>query len=136
LAKYLQKEAPGTLQEEVASGEHVKRERAGGMDTPSGQVFAAHLGIVGATEHRQRAGQRLSVFVYVGLADREVSPQQRKIHLHELWVSQDLIGGAAQTAQLGEDVVIRQLMNWEVSVGKSRRAVPGDDHVDRAYGSL
>ena len=106
------------------------------MDAPSGQLFPAHLGILGATECGDRTVKWFPMLVCVSLANSEISPEEGKIHLHELWLLQNFLGRSSQSSELGQDLLIRQLVNLNVPVRKLWRPMPGYDHMDRASDAL
>ena len=74
------------------------------------------------------------MLIYISLANSEISPQERKIYPHELWILYDFIRSSSHTAKLGEDLPIRQVMNRMVSVLKSGRSMSGHYHVDGTDG--
>jgi hypothetical protein len=106
------------------------------MGAPGGELFPAYLSVFGATERGDRTAKWFPMLVCVALTNGKISPQKRKIHLHELWILQDLFGRASQASNLGEDLLIRQLVKLNLSVWKSWRSVSRYDHMNGARDAL
>ena len=101
-------------------------------ETPTPTALPVHLAILDPAEGGQRAGEGLTGFVPVRLADAQVGAKQRQHQLQELGLTQNLRRRAAEPPQPRDQLVVRQLVHSRMPIGKVWRAETRHDQVHRA----
>ncbi|KIX79792.1 hypothetical protein SF12_02345 [Streptomyces sp. MBRL 601] len=102
----LQELVLGVPEEEVVPSDFLDVDRSVAVSGPVGHLLPPGLVVVGAAERRDGAAERSGAGRPVGVQDRVVRPDRRKVELHELLVLQEFLRRPAQLPQpLGELLV-------------------------------